>query len=178
MIQYVCCMYFGNKGKFWADRFMACLVPCVMQRKYVDNPSIVTFDQVTLSSCCYREICCQLLMGPICTHNVVLVTTTLKLGVQQVLRRTYLVGPTQNRSCIVACLHMYCRTIVTCATCYIILPTKKQSYSMIHEAYRRHSLLWSMWWQDQLELSQSTGSTWELPQSHDLPNFLQFLHYQ
>jgi len=35
----------GNKGKFWADRFMACLVAFVTQSTYVDNPSVVTFDQ-------------------------------------------------------------------------------------------------------------------------------------
>ncbi len=29
----------GNKGKTWADQFMACLIACVPQSTYVDSPT-------------------------------------------------------------------------------------------------------------------------------------------
>jgi len=32
----------GDKGKSWADRFIACLIACLTQCTYVDNPSVVT----------------------------------------------------------------------------------------------------------------------------------------
>jgi len=41
VLHFSCSIPSGNKGKIWADQFITCLVACLSQSTYVDNPRVV-----------------------------------------------------------------------------------------------------------------------------------------